>query len=482
MSRAISQSISTLLVLASAALIFACAAPPAPEAEDNRRWLAGDHHIHSRFSVGWDVEQDPPAPIIGGDAIYPTPMNALMARHFGLTWMVTTDHGGPNHSKVNSEWAYPELKQSRLLVPDLYQFYGLELNSPGADHSSIIVPHGPDESRQLLELESGYDKLEAYPMDLERDDPARMLDALRTIDAMDPRPVVIAHHPSRSAEGLGEYGMYDPAELRDWNDTAPRVAIGMEGAPGHQAVALDRDGGVTRSAPRGWYGSFPTMGGYDQMTARLGGFWDSLLGEGRRWWITANSDSHVHYGEGGGDFWPGEYSKTYVFAERGYDEILAAFRAGHIFVTTGDLVSEVHFSVTHREASVITGDVLRVPAGVTVTVSIRFLDPEGPNHRGETPAVQRVDLIQGQILGPAEDRSQDTNPTTRVIARFTSNQWRREGDYRVITHEMTNLTDPIYLRVRGTNGMELEPQIDPLMEDPWSDLWFYTNPIFITPN
>ncbi|WP_353901506.1 hypothetical protein ABUL04_10295 [Micromonospora harpali] len=33
---------------------------------------------------------------------------------------------------------------------------------------------------------------------------------------------------------------------------------------------------------------------------------------GRRWWITAISDSHVHWTRGGSDFWPGEYSKTYV--------------------------------------------------------------------------------------------------------------------------------------------------------------------------
>ena len=39
------------------------------------------------------------------------------------------------------------------------------------------------------------------------------------------------------------------------------------------------------------------MGGFDQMTARLGGFWDSMLGEGRRWWVTANSDSHVNWGD-----------------------------------------------------------------------------------------------------------------------------------------------------------------------------------------
>jgi hypothetical protein len=50
------------------------------------------------------------------------------------------------------------------------------------------------------------------------------------------------------------------------------------------------------------------------MTARIGGLWDSLLGEGRRRWITATSDSHVHWTRGGVDFWPGGYSKTYVLA------------------------------------------------------------------------------------------------------------------------------------------------------------------------
>ena len=69
----------------------------AAEAESSRQWLAGDHHIHTRFSVGWDRETDPPAPVVGGDAIYPIPMNAVMARYYGLAWMVTTDHGGPLH-------------------------------------------------------------------------------------------------------------------------------------------------------------------------------------------------------------------------------------------------------------------------------------------------------------------------------------------------------------------------------------------------
>jgi hypothetical protein len=74
------------------------------------------------------------------------------------------------------------------------------------------------------------------------------------------------------------------------------------------------------------------------MTARVGGLWDSPLGEGRRWWITATSDSHVHWTRGGADFWPGEYCKTYVNARQDYADIMHGLRNGRIFVTTGDLI------------------------------------------------------------------------------------------------------------------------------------------------
>ena len=70
------------------------------------------------------------SPIIGGGAIYPIPMNALMARRSGL--LDGSNHGGPNHWKVNLEKAYPELILSRELVPEVIQFFGLELNPPGA--------------------------------------------------------------------------------------------------------------------------------------------------------------------------------------------------------------------------------------------------------------------------------------------------------------------------------------------------------------
>lgn len=470
------------LLLVAAALWTTGAVPSIAQQEqggEGRRWLAGDHHIHSRYSVGWDRSTDPPSPILGGDAIYPTPMNALMARHYGLAWMVTTDHGGPHHSKVNLEMAYPELVQSRTVVPELVQFYGMEFDTPGADHSSFIIPHTLDEAEVLYEIESRYSKRDAHPRDSTRDTEEKMIEALSYVRTLPRLPVHLAHHPSRSATGPGVYGRTDPAELRNWNATAPQVSVGMEGAPGHQAAALARDGSIDTAGVRGGYGRYPTMGGFDQMTARLGGFWDSMLGEGRRWWITSTSDSHVHWHEGGSDFWPGEYSKTYVFADKSYEDILDGLRHGRVFVATGDLVTELFVTAAAEGEEASIGDTLPLSERGDVTVTIRLLDPASPNHHGDAPEVGRVDLITGEVSGPVADRSRDTNPTTLVVKRFTADDWMREGEYLVMSHTLEEVDRSIYLRVRGTNTGELEPAPDPAGEDPWTDLWFYSNPIFV---
>ena len=98
--------------------LSACAVQGTVEPEPEERWLAGDHHMHSRYSVSYD-QDDPSEFTVGDDGVYPIPMNALMARHFGLDWTVATDHGGPNHSKINFELAYPELQLSRAALPEL---------------------------------------------------------------------------------------------------------------------------------------------------------------------------------------------------------------------------------------------------------------------------------------------------------------------------------------------------------------------------
>ena len=476
------------------------------------RWLPGDSHIHSHWSPGYDRKVDPPAPIPGGDARYSTPLNASMARRFGLDWMVTTDHGGPNHSKLNLTQAYPELQQSRVLVPDVVQFYGMEINLPGMDHHTLIIPRSDDEANMLFGIESRFDANEAWPDDPARDTEAARLAALEYMRALPRLPLLFANHPSRSATGIGSYGRDEPWEFRQNNDAAPDVYRGMEGAPGHQAGTLARDGTPRRSpegAPagaRGGYGNpeARTMGGFDQMTAIVGGLWDALLGEGRRFWIVATSDSHAHYddpGRSGSDFWPGEFQKTYVRAFKTHDAILDSLRAGRIFVAAGDLISELDVEAAAGRQRAGVGDTLQAAPGDRVEVTIRFRDPDAPNHRGDRPAVARVDLIVGEVHGRSAGRlpcggkpsavadatadkagvpcNADRNETTRVHARFDARAWSRQGEHYRIKTTLPRVTTGLYIRVRGTSGADLEPPMDPPGENPWSDLWFYSNPIFV---
>lgn len=449
-----------------------------------RLWLPGDHHIHSEFSADYEPNpaspQTAPIPLLGKDGRYSISKNAQMARQFGLRWMVSTDHGGPNHSKLNYEQAWPEVNKARAAVPELLIFYGMEFDTPAGDHSSLIIPFTGDERDQLRAIESGFSKREPWPADKAWDSEGRMIDALKLMRDQKAPPVLIANHPSRSATAPFAWGLYTPTEFRNWNDTAPRVAIGMEGAPGHQAGAIKPDGSPDPTGNRGGYGRAPTLGGFDQMTATLGGFWDSMLAEGRRWFITATSDSHSNWRDGGNDFWPGEYSKTYVQARADHGDIVDGLRSGRIFVTTGDLVSEVDVIASSGRASAGIGGTLAVRKGAAVEISIRLRDPAAANAGGRSPSVSRVDLIMGPVTGPVADRTTARAPATTVTHHFTAADWRREGEVLTMTHRIPAVTGPLYLRVRGTSTDELEPTADPKGEDPWSDLWFYANPIFVT--
>ncbi|MEZ7125629.1 phosphoesterase [Nonomuraea sp. AD125B] len=440
---------------------------------NGRRWRAGDHHIHSEYSGEFDTKTSPPIFHKGADAVYPIVTNAIMAKHFGLTWAMCTDHGGPTHSKVNLEQAYPDLLRSRVLVPEVLQFWGMEFDAPALDHHTLMIPHHDGEAQQLFELESRFAKHDAFPADPGRDTEAKMVEFLKAARDMRQKPLVIAHHASRSATGLGVWGQDTPREFRNGNNVAPDVYVGFEGAPGHQAGPLN--GGA-----RGGYGNHPTYGGFDQMTARVGGLWDSLLGEGRHWWITATSDSHVHWTRGGSDFWPGEYSKTYVMARQDYGDVMDALRGGRIFVTTGDLVTalDVTASAQGRSATVSETLVLSNRGRGDVEVEIRFRPLNGVNGNGDRPEVRRVDLIAGQVTGVSADLDAATNPTTKVVARFGPNDWRRQGQDMVIRHTLRDVGQDSYLRVRGTSTDEMEPLADG-KESPWQDLWFYSNPVFI---
>ncbi len=54
----------------------------------------------------------------------------------------------------------------------------------------------------------------------------------------------------------------------------------------------------------------------------------------------------------------------------------------------------------------------------------------------------------------------------------------------LIGHTFRDVRGPFYVRLRGTDGMRtapgsIEPAMDGPRDDPWSDLWFYANPVFI---
>ena len=90
-----------------------------------------------------------------------------------------------------------------------------------------------------------------------------------------------------------------------------------------------------------------------------------------------------------------------------------------------------------------------------------------------------MDVIVGNIAGPVADRATDRNETTRVVLRLREGDWRREGEYLAMSLPLVADRDQ-YVRVRGTNTTELEPEPDAPGEDPWTDLWFYSNPVFVT--
>lgn len=485
------------------------------------RWLAGDHHTHTLYS---------------GDAVYRVVDQVRHANAYGLGWMVITDHGSVQHAKIGVEKVHPDIVAARAEVPGMLVFQGLEWNIPAAEHGTVFVPPGRDEVAVLKEFENAYDGTVTGTGTSTAANEAHAIAGLNFLaDAVRRRRVeaalFLANHPARR-------GVDSPHEFRGWRDAAPGLAIGMEGAPGHQAAGLPTPNGP--GGGRGAYdnspsaSSFPgfplesyrTWGGFDWFTATVGGLWDSLLAEGKPWWITANSDAHVVHldtvdrGPGSdfatngfyndpvynggtplaaaGDFWPGYYSRTHVgVAAGGYRAVMAGLADGRIWVDHGGLIRSL--DVRARVAGdrsphggVPLGGVLSVRRGTRVELRIDIELATAPNWAQFVPKLARVDVIAGDVTGPAADPDAFTTPATKVVASFEVGTGRTRVSF---THPLGPVDRPCYLRVRGTDGNRGAPgflgaAVDPAgpaMDvvggaDPWTDLWFYANPIWVLPH
>ncbi|MEO3936439.1 PHP domain-containing protein [Dermatophilaceae bacterium Soc4.6] len=486
------------------------------------QWLAGDHHIHTQYSP---------------DAQYRVIDQVRHASAYGLDWMVITDHGSVTHAKLGVDQVNPDIVAARKVVKDeTLVFQGLEWNIPAAEHGTVFVHPGSNEVAVLKEFENSFDGVVNGWTASSPDNERHALEGLDFLaGAVVTRRVqdaaFFANHPARK-------GLDSPHEIRGWRERQPKIALGMEGAPGHQAAGIKAPYGP--GSGRGYYDNSPsadsfagyplesyiTYGGFDWMTSTVGGLWDSLLAEGKPWWITANSDSHsiylddsvrggagstaefealghyvdpVHGLTGGkttnGDFWPGYYSKTHVGAARSsYAAVLDGLRAGRVFVDHGGLVGGLEVGLRARDdkgPGSTLGSTVMPKRGTRLELVISVTPATLPNWAQFVPELARVDVVRGGLTGPASDRDSMSAPGTKVVLQRDVSG--ATGTVRIVL-DLGVADEPFYVRVRGTDGKRSAPglggpSVDPAGPaadvlgdaDPWSDLWFYTNPIWVLP-
>ncbi|MEV0898404.1 PHP domain-containing protein [Actinoplanes sp. NPDC049802] len=482
-------------------------------------WLAGDHHVHTQYS---------------SDGQYRVIDQAQHGYAYGLDWLVITDHGSTTHAKIGVDKVNPDIVKTREELKGLLTFQGLEWNIPAAEHATVFVHPGRNEVEVLKQFETRYDGSQLPTTNTATQNEAMAIAGIKFLgEQVKARKIdgalFFANHPARR-------GIDSPHEIRNWRDADPTVAVGFEGAPGHQAAGIPAPNG--RGGARGYYdnspsaASFPgyplesyrTWGGFDWMTATVGGLWDSLLAEGKAWWITVNSDSHVNYldqterGPGSdfnadgkyndpvhngsintqaGDFWPGYYGRTNVGSTSfSYRAVMDGLRSGRVWVDHGRLIKALNARVRvtgDRRWSTGTplGGVLHVKRGTSTELVLDIDLQDVPNWAGFIPLLKRVDVIVGTVTGPVADRDAFTAPDTRVVTSF---EVTKTNGKITFAYDLGRLDKPFYLRVRGTDGNRTQPgllgaSVDPYgprldvsgAADPWGDLWFYTNPIWVLP-
>ena len=461
-----------------------------PDLLPAQRYLAGDMHNHT---------------LLSSDAMHTqSEITAMAFSTYGLDWLCTGDHGGKSRRKstgapiIPSTWmwrtlpvdAYAAVLAQRVAFPGQSILQGFEWNVPTHDHATVgIVADEPSAIATFEYMFDAQDKADTMPLWEKRN--KTRTDAISAARWLAERysksSYLIVVHPSRKQ-------LFTARDLRDLNNAAPSVAFGFEGLLGRQKMS-SRGSYKYNFSPTSKYAR--TYGGADYFTAKVGGVWDSLLGEGRKFFTFVDSDFH----DPSSDFWPGEYAKTYVWADttQGTDGIVAGMRSGNSYSVTGGIIDQLTFTAGTRHRSATMGQRLIARRGDDVTITVTFRVPATRNHT-TPPQVDHIDLIHGRTHakyrpGTRAYRS-TTNPTAKIIrkTRPTAPWMGTEPDgstYRV-KYTLPKVRNSGYIRLRGTNlGLRVPGQTDrhgnPLMDKKsrntaakaWADCWFYSNPIYI---
>lgn len=505
------------------------------------KWMSGEYHTHTTQSKDagekitttehiLDVafkEADFTSESWSQAATWELPTQTTDADGAAFDYLVLANHLRPSFrnpdGKTQDLAFYQGLQQEINKVKALQEegkyedkliFSGFEWDMLGLDHAAvgIIAPNEEQMIEGIKEFEYRYSKetkdtyftneeIEKYGKRYNENIKENTFHAIGWLKENYPDSYVLINHPARKNGGESELKIED---IRRMNDIAPNIVFGFEGILGNQ---MSNDG-------RGE--SKEVYGGADGMLAEVGGMWDALLGEGRRFFTFANSDFHfkVRKDPTGGSYsgyWPGEYSRNYTWVEGNTMKDLAdGLRSGKSFTVTGDLIDALDFRAKGKSEEVEMGDTLKAQKGEEVTLTVRFKSPEVNNYQTlfgtdtdttNEVAVDHIDLISGEVTGKISANSEaytnDKNETTKVIQTFTSEDWiTDEEGYNTLTFTVKADKDRYY-RLRGTNlevsvegqtdemgnplrdEMKERPSADSINDHNYSDLWFYGNPIFV---
>ena len=247
--------------------------------------------------------------------------------------------------------------------------------------------------------------------------------------------------------------------------------------------------------------------------------------------------------EADNDFWPGEYQENFVWVEDGLAEadraqaIVDGLRSGNSYTVQGQLIAgDLEFYACALGKCATMGETLEVRKNDRVRVYIRVTDPMGTNNSVYSfnnpsleqlgvkvpvnePVLAHIDFITGvvnEIIEPTDPEYYNPMaPATTVIAQSfdVSDSYRNMGyeyDRKIYRQFTFKAKEDSYVRARGSNipagtpnerdayGNPLAdnltdnipclddtcpPHIDGVLDkdvEAWSDIWFHTNPIFIS--
>lgn len=472
----------------------ACSITGSPEAAlvkmQKKRWAAFDIHNHTFLTDGsntFNQVADSAFGIGGLDLIANSEHGSFFARDTAGTYFFP-DSSGIYRWRTLADYSWPKVLGQRSRFPEKTILQGVEWDVPGHEHASVgflddCVPMPSTIADFEYMFGAGNGDTTVRP-DLGRYNNSIHENALAGVEWLQRNfrgcSYCFLNHP-----GNFSVGTYSVSDLRDFNTTAPDVCIGFEGMPGHQKYPTRGKYNHVDSPP------YRTYGGADLILTELGGVWDALLYEGRHFWPIVNSDFHNL----NDDFWPGEYAKTRVaVAGSGGRAWLKGMQSGEMFVVLGDLIESLDFSVDDNINRAWMGAELHTGRH-EVKIRIRFKCP-ARNNNGDAPQVDHIDLISGSIGGkidPADVAryTDGRNATTRVVHRFSASNWHIADGWTVMDTTIS-VTGPTYFRLRGTNHPvgtpgELDAEGNPIVDElnintaavAWSDLWFYSNPVFV---